>query len=88
MKGKLSQNNEATTSFCSLLIIGNVPLMNQTMDDKVSGMGRKTDSIGNFYFPESNGRKEELKNMPHGYIITLINSKSEYRNPCLRGPAR
>ena len=32
---------------------------------KVGCMGRKADPIGNFYFPKSNGRKEELKSMIH-----------------------
>jgi hypothetical protein len=61
MQGKLSQDDEATAPFCPLLIIINVPLMNLAMDGKVGGMGRKTDSIGNFYLINSERGEKKLK---------------------------
>jgi hypothetical protein len=70
MNGKLSQDDEATTSLCPLLIISDVSLIDQAMDGEVGCVGRKADPIRNLDFPKFNGRKEELKSVTH-YEITI-----------------
>jgi hypothetical protein len=65
MERKLPQDDKATAPFCPHFIIGDVLFTSQTMLGKVSGMGRKADPIGNFYFPKSKRRKEEWKSVSH-----------------------
>jgi hypothetical protein len=65
MEGELSQYDETTAPFRPLFIIGNLSFMNHPIFGKVGGMGRKADSIRDFYFPKPKRRKEKWIGMIH-----------------------